>query len=131
MNKFIQSAVRGVKKFLASSAGRTCILAVVLISFGVFTAYADVATDFKAGTNAVETVSEQIAAYVPVVTKLCYAIAGVVAIIGAISVYVAMNNEEQDVKKKIMMVVGACLFLIAAANALPLFFGLNQSTTGN
>ncbi|MBS5759572.1 DUF4134 domain-containing protein [Bacteroides sp.] len=58
-------------------------------------------------------------------TKLCYAIAGVVAIIGAISVYIAMNNEEQDVKKKIMMVVGACLFLIAAAQALPLFFGIN------
>ena len=57
--------------------------------------------------------------------KLCYAIAGVVAIIGAISVYIAMNNEEQDVKKKIMMVVGACLFLIAAAQALPLFFGIN------
>ena len=29
------------------------------------------------------------------------------------------------VKKKIMMVVGACLFLIAAAQALPLFFGIN------
>ena len=56
--------------------------------------------------------------------KLCYAIAGVVAIVGAISVYIAMNNEEQDVKKKIMMVVGACIFLIAAAKALPLFFGI-------
>ena len=51
-------------------------------------------------------------------------IAGVVAIVGAISVYIAMNNEEQDVKKKIMMVVGACIFLVAAAQALPLFFGL-------
>ena len=35
------------------------------------------------------------------------------------------HNEEQDVKKKIMMVVGACLFLIAAAQALPLFFGID------
>ena len=35
-----------------------------------------------------------------------------------------MNNDEQDVKKKIMMVVGACIFLIAAANALPRFFGI-------
>lgn len=60
----------------------------------------------------------------PIMVKLCYAIAGVVAIVGAISVYIAMNNEEQDVKKKIMMVVGACIFLIAAAKALPLFFGI-------
>ena len=29
-----------------------------------------------------------------------------------------------DVKKKIMMVVGACIFLIAAAQALPMFFGI-------
>ena len=68
---------------------------------------------------------EEIAKYVPIVVKLCYAIAGVVAVVGAISVYIAMNNEEQDVKKKIMMVVGACIFLIAAAQALPLFFGLS------
>ena len=39
-------------------------------------------------------VSEEIAKYVPIVVKLCYAIAGVVAIVGAISVYIAMNNEE-------------------------------------
>ena len=77
-----------------------------------------------AGTTALTTVTEEIAKYVPIVVKLCYAIAGVVAIVGAISVYIAMNNEEQDVKKKIMMVVGACIFLIAAAQALPLFFGI-------
>ena len=69
-------------------------------------------------------VSEEIAKYIPYVVKLCYAIAGVVAVVGAISVYIAMNNEEQDVKKKIMMVVGACIFLVAAAQALPLFLGL-------
>ena len=74
--------------------------------------------------HALTTVAEEIAKYVPIMVKLCYAIAGVVAIVGAISVYIAMNNEEQDVKKKIMMVVGACIFLIAAAQALPLFFGI-------
>ena len=74
--------------------------------------------------NAILCYSEEIAKYVPFVVKLCYAIAGVVAVVGAISVYIAMNNEEQDVKKKIMMVVGACIFLVAAAQALPLFFGL-------
>jgi hypothetical protein len=32
--------------------------------------------------------------------------------------------REQILKKKIMMVVGACIFLVAAAQALPLFFGI-------
>ena len=74
--------------------------------------------------NGILCYSEEIAKYVPFVVKLGYAMAGVVAVVGAISVYIAMNNEEQDVKKKIMMVVGACIFLVAAAQALPLFFGL-------
>lgn len=83
------------------------------------------AGNYEAGTSALTTVTEEIAKYVPIVVKLCYAIAGVVAVVGAISVYISMNNEEQDVKKKIMMVVGACIFLIAAAQALPLFFGIS------
>ena len=82
------------------------------------------AGDSSAGTNALATVTEEIAKYLPYVVKLCYAIAGIVAVVGAISVYISMNNEEQDVKKKIMLVVGACIFLVAAAQALPLFFGL-------
>ena len=83
------------------------------------------AGDYSAGTTALGTVTTEIAKYIPVVVKLCYAIAGVVAVVGAISVYIKMNNEEQDVKKSIMMIVGACIFLIAAAQALPLFFGLS------
>lgn len=82
------------------------------------------AGDYSAGTDALTTVTEEIAKYVPIVVKLCYAIAGVVAVVGAISVYIKMNNEEQDVKKSIMMIVGACIFLVAAAQALPLFFGV-------
>lgn len=35
--------------------------------------------------------SEEIAKYVPIVVKLCYAIAGVVAVVGAISVYIKMS----------------------------------------
>ena len=84
------------------------------------------AVDYTAGTSALGSVTTEIAKYVPVVVKLCYAIAGVVAVVGAISVYIKMNNEEQDVKKSIMMIVGACIFLIAAAQALPLFFGITE-----
>ena len=47
--------------------------------------------NYTAGTNALTTVAEEIAKYVPIMVKLCYAIAGVVAIVGAISVYIAMS----------------------------------------
>jgi hypothetical protein len=36
-------------------------------------------------------VTTEIAKYVPYVVKLCYAIAGVVAVVGAISVYIKMS----------------------------------------
>ena len=40
--------------------------------------------------------------------------------------YQPLASNQQIFKKKIMMVVGACIFLIAAANALPLFFGISN-----
>jgi len=107
---------------------RCCVMAVLSMVLGVTHAFAQAAggAGYEAGKNAISEASEQIAQYVPIATKLCYAIAGVVAIVGAISVYVKMNNEEQDVKKSIMMIIGACVFLIAAAQALPLFFGIED-----
>lgn len=65
------------------------------------------AGDYSAGTTALGTVTTEIAKYVPYVVKLCYAIAGVVAVVGAISVYIKMNNEEQDVKN--ILVLQNCL----------------------
>jgi type IV secretory pathway VirB2 component (pilin) len=113
---------KGLRGFVLSDRAKT--LAILLLAGTTAVMAQNSAGDYTAGTNALTTVTEEITKYVPIVVKLCYAIAGVVAVVGAISVYIAMNNEEQDVKKKIMMVVGACIFLIAAAQALPLFFGI-------
>ena len=115
--------IKRIAKSLFTSQ-RMKMLALMLVCGTAVTFAQNAAGDYTAGTNALSTVTEEIAKYVPYVVKLCYAIAGVVAVVGAISVYIAMNNEEQDVKKKIMMVVGACIFLVAAAQALPLFFGI-------
>lgn len=116
-----------VKRFVkgVATSKKTQMFCMMLLCGATAALAQNSAGDYSAGTTALTQVSEEIAKYVPIVVKLCYAIAGVVAIVGAISVYIAMNNEEQDVKKKIMMVVGACIFLIAAAQALPLFFGLS------
>ena len=120
----IINMVKNAAKSCSSSIKR-CSMALLLAVLAVTSTYAqNAAGDYTAGTTALSTVAEEVAKYIPIVVQLCYAIAGVVAILGAISVYIAMNNEEQDVKKKSMMVVGACIFLVAAAQALPLFFGL-------
>ena len=116
----VKQMCRKAKGFIQGVSTKVKMLALTLFS-GTTAMAQSTAGDYSAGTTALSTVAEEIVKYVPVMVKLCYAIAGV----GAISVYIAMNNEEQDVKKKIMMVVGACLFLIAAAQALPLFFGID------
>lgn len=98
---------------------KTAVLLMMILSTAE--AYAQ---DTTSGAGAISQVATDIAKYIEPVQTLLYAIAGVVALGGAISVFIKMNNEEQDVKKSIMLLIGACIFLIAAAQALPLFFGL-------
>lgn len=98
---------------------------VVLFSHPAF-AQGGITSGLKAGEDALTQSTAGIQKYLPLVRNLIYAIAGIVAVLGGISVYIKMNNEEQDVKKSIMLIVGACIFLVAAATALPLFFGQNQ-----
>lgn len=85
------------------SSGRLKTLALMLLVGGGVAMAQNSAGDYTAGTTALTTVTEEIAKYVPIVVKLCYAIAGVVAVVGAIGVYIAMNNEEQDVKNILVL----------------------------
>lgn len=78
------------KKFLFAVALTFCVA-------GVY------AQDTSAGTAALTQVTTDIQKYIPIVQKLVYAIAGVVAVIGAVSVYIKMNNEEQDVKNILVL----------------------------
>ena len=79
-------------------------MAALMLLCGTAATFAqNAAGDYTAGTNALSTVTEEIAKYIPYVVKLCYAIAGVVAVVGAISVYIAMNNDEQDVKNILVL----------------------------
>lgn len=129
MNTNLSTMVSGAKQ-LCVTAGKKIMTVVmdprfvaVMLLLVICTVSVE-AQSMDSGVKAISTASDSIKKYLPVVVKLIYVIAGIVAVLGAISVYIKMNNEEQDVKKSIMMIVGACIFLIAAAQALPLFFGL-------
>lgn len=94
--------IKRIAKSLFTSQ-RMKMLALMLVCGTAVTFAQNAAGDYTAGTNALSTVTDEIAMYVPYVVKLCYAIAGVVAVVGAISVYIAMNNEEQDVKNILVL----------------------------
>ena len=55
-----------------------------------------------------------------------YAIASVIAIVGAFNIYFKMQNGDQDVKKTIMLTIGGCIAFVALATSLPLFFGTSK-----
>ena len=96
-----QKTKRQMKKMF--SAKKVQMLTLMLLCGTTAVMAQNSAGDYSAGTTALATVTEEIAKYVPIMVKLCYAIAGVVAIVGAISVYIAMNNEEQDVKNILVL----------------------------
>ena len=107
MKQFFKNAITSTVDWVQGMGSRvkTGVLAVciaILSPVGTF-AQSLANTGYDAGTSAMEEVATQIAAYVPYVVNLCYALAGVVAIVGAISVYIAMNNEEQDVKNILVL----------------------------
>ena len=100
-NKTKNYLKKTAKGFLSSNRMKTMAL-MLLVGCGAAMAQ-NSAGDYTAGTTALTQVTEEIAKYVPIVVKLCYAIAGVVAVVGAISVYISMNNEEQDVKNILVL----------------------------
>ena len=129
MNQTLSVMVSGAKSFCVSAGKKIKGVVMdprfvaVMLLLVVCTVAVD-AQSMDSGVQAITKSTDALKKYIPVVTKLCYVLAGIVAVIRSISVYIKMNNEEQDVKKSIMMIVGACIFLVAAAQALPLFFGL-------
>ena len=102
MFKKVTNLVKSAGKKLRSSQRLQMAVAMMLVGTTAAMAQNSVG-DYTAGTTALGTVTTEIAKYIPYVVKLCYAIAGVVAVVGAISVYIAMNNEEQDVKNILVL----------------------------
>ena len=107
MKQFFKNAITSTVDWVKGmwSRVKTGVVAVCIAILSPVGAFAQslANTGYDAGTSAMEEVATQIAAYVPYVVNLCYALAGVVAIVGAISVYIAMNNEEQDVKNILVL----------------------------
>lgn len=57
------------------------------------------------------------------VVYVCYAIAGIVAVIASLQIYIKMNVGEEGIKKEILTVFFAILFIISASIVLPALFG--------
>ena len=81
--------------------------------------------DYSWGADALSKAHDFTVTMMLYVVYLLYAISAIVAIIGALQIYIKMNTGEGDVTKSIMMLIGACLFMIGATILFPAFFGYN------
>ena len=89
-----------MKKVFNAFANRKFALVFAMLIICSASAFAQ---DISAGQNAMTQVTNEIQQYLPLVVNLCYALAGIFAVVGAVSVYIAMNNEEQDVKNILVL----------------------------
>ena len=94
---------------------KTTLVLVTLLSW-TNAAWAD------AGSTAIGTIAKTVRTYLEPVQALMYSIAAIVAVVGAGTIFMKMQNGDQDVKKTIMLVIGGCIALVARATALPSFF---------
>ena len=63
------------------------------------------------------------------VLYLLYAIAALLSIYSATSIYIKMQAGEEGFTKSIIILVGSCLFLLIATIVLPAFFGFKFGVT--
>jgi len=82
-------------------------------------------TNYDMGADGLSNAHDYAVTMMLYVLYLSYAVAGIVVVIGALQIYIKMNTGEGDIVKSIMMLVGACLFLVAASIVFPSFFGYN------
>ena len=83
------------------------------------------------GTTGINDAADGVVTYMPYVRALCYAIAAIIAVVGAIPVYLTMQTNPQNTTKRISMTVGSALTFVCLSLALPQFFGIDGSMSGN
>lgn len=69
-----------------------------------------------------------IESYIMPIRRVILVIGGLVAIGGSIRIYWKMNNQDQDIKQSIYILVMSCLFLLLVVLSLPAFFGFRASS---
>ena len=79
--------------------------------------------DYSWGASALARAHDFVVTMMLYVLYVCYAVGSVMSIISALIIYIKINNQEGQVMKNIMTLLGAILFMIGATIVLPAFFG--------
>lgn len=84
--------------------------------------------NYSWGADALASMHDYVVTMMLYVLYICYALATVVGIISALQITIKMNIGEDGVKKAIMMLVGAILFIISASIVFPAFLDIESGS---
>ena len=108
----------------AQKAKAFALLATML--FTAVSASADCGTtDYSGSSGRLYNMVVYVTAMCTYTVQLMYAIAAVMSIYSATSIYIKLQSGEEGFTKSVIILVGSCLFMIGATIVLPAFFGFN------
>ena len=84
----------------------------------------------ETGTSGISDAADGVVTYMPYVRALCYAIAAIIAVVGAVAVYYTMQTSPQNTSKRIFMTAGSAFTFVCLSLALPQFFGIDGNMSG-
>lgn len=82
------------------------------------------------GTSGISDAADGVVTYMPYVRGLCYVIAAIIAVVGAVAVYYTMQTNPQNTGKRIALTGGSALTFVCLSLALPQFFGVDGNVSG-
>lgn len=83
------------------------------------------------GTSGISDAADGVVTYMPYVRGLCYVIAAIIAVVGAVVVYYTIQTNPQNTSKRIALTGGSALTFVCLSLALPQFFGVDGNISGS
>lgn len=114
-----------MKKF----KGKTYLLLLALLSLAQPVIANCGTTDYSGNSGRLYNMVVFVLTCCTAVLYLLYAIAALLSIYSATSIYIKMQAGEDGFTKSIIVLVGSCIFLLIATIVLPAFFGFQFGVT--
>ena len=99
------------------------VCALLMLTVPCFAFAKSGAVNYSWGADALATMHDFVVTMMMYVLYICYAVASVLAVISALQIYIKWNTGEGGIVKSILMLFGACMFIIGASIVFPAFFG--------
>ena len=99
------------------------VCALLMLTVPCFAFAKSGAVNYSWGADALATMHDFVVTMMLYVLYICYAVASVLAVISALQIYIKWNTGEDGIVKSILMLFGACMFIIGASIVFPAFFG--------